>query len=60
MYLGVSSLLESVMVLPYVSRCIRFVVFVCVYVCVCVCVCSDVLKNGIVPFALCIHIHKGV
>ena len=50
------------MVLPYVSRCIRFVVFMCVClcVCVCVCVCSDVLKNCTVPFAQHIHMHKGV
>ena len=41
------------MVLPYVSSCIRCVVFMCV--CVCVCVCSDVLKNCTVPFAQRIH-----
>ena len=69
MYLDVSSLLESVIMLPYVSRCIS-IVFVCVCVCVCVCavcvcvcvcVCaSDVLKNCTVLFAQPIHMHKGV
>ena len=38
MYLDVPSLLESVIMLPYVSRCISVVVFMCVCVCVCVCV----------------------
>ena len=56
MYLGVPSLLESVMVLPYVSGCISVVVFcMCVFVCA-----SDVLKNCIVLFAQRKHMHKGV
>ena len=59
MYLDVPSLLECVIILPYVSRCISVVVFMCVCVCVCVCV-SDVLKNCTVLFAQCIHMHKGV
>ena len=62
MYLDVPSLLESVIMLPYVSQCISVVVFMCVCVCVCVCdVCaSDVLKNCTVLFAQRIHMHKGV
>ena len=51
---GCIIIIESVIVLPYLSRCIRFVVFMCV------CVCSDVLKNCTVPFAQHIHMHKGV
>ena len=46
--------------LPYVSRYISVVAFMCVCACVCVFVCvrgyaSDVLKNCTVPFA-----HTGV
>ena len=43
MYLDVPSLLECVIMLPYVSRCISVVVFMCV-LCVCVCVCVCVCK----------------
>ena len=60
MYLDVPSLLECVIILPYVSRCIC-VVFMCVCVCVYVCA-SDVLKNCTVLFAqrIHMHMHKGV
>ena len=47
----VPSLLESVIMLTYVSRCISVV-----FMCVCVCVC-DVLKNCTVLFAQ--RMHKG-
>ena len=60
MYLDVPSLLECVIMLPYVSRCISVVFMcVCVYVCVCVCA-SDVLKNCTVLFEQRIYMHKGV
>ena len=52
MYLGVPSLLESVMVLPYVSQCISVVVFMCV--CMCVCVCVQVMCSRIVQC----HLHN--
>ena len=49
MYLDVPSLLECVIMLPYVSRCISVVVFMCVLcVCVCVCVCVQVMCSRIV------------
>ena len=59
MYLDVPSLLESVIMLPYVSLCIS-VVFMCVCVCVCVCVCMQLMCSRIytVPFAQRIHMQR--